>query len=318
MYSLCVLKFLSLTSSLPVTNTFYAAYLPISTYVSFDNTGLPYDPTAIVTNGTFDAAKYEAYSPLFMPTNLTLAYGIALAAFTSLIVHTFRKPFAFILLRIFLTNISLVWFRRDIARRFRSTLKDERDVHSRLMMAYPEVPHWWYACICLISVLFTFTAISIVPTGLPIWAAIIGMVLAAVMALPVGMIQAITNQQIGLNVFYEMIAGYMLPGRPVANMIFKSIGYTGTGQALAFAGDLKLGHYMKVPPRMMFSVQVVAQLVGSFCVMCTQWWMITNIEDICTPTQASGFVCSSTNAFASASLIWGGIGPRRIFGAGSM
>ena len=39
------------------------------------------------------------------------------------------------------------------------------------------------------------------------------------------MIQAITNQQIGLNVITELVAGYALPGRPVAMMIFKTFGY---------------------------------------------------------------------------------------------
>lgn len=35
------------------------------------------------------------------------------------------------------------------------------------------------------------------------------------------MIQAITNQQVGLNVITELIIGYALPGRPVAMMMFK-------------------------------------------------------------------------------------------------
>ena len=39
------------------------------------------------------------------------------------------------------------------------------------------------------------------------------------------MIQAITNQQIGLNVITELVAGYILPGKPLAMMIFKTFGY---------------------------------------------------------------------------------------------
>lgn len=35
------------------------------------------------------------------------------------------------------------------------------------------------------------------------------------------MIQAITNQQIGLNVITELIVGYALPGKPIAMMMFK-------------------------------------------------------------------------------------------------
>jgi hypothetical protein len=70
------------------------------------------------------------------------------------------------------------------------------------------------------------------------------------------MIQAITNQQVGLNVITELIVGYALPGRPVAMMLFKTYGYITMAQALQFASDMKLGHYMKVRPRAMFWAQV--------------------------------------------------------------
>jgi hypothetical protein len=70
------------------------------------------------------------------------------------------------------------------------------------------------------------------------------------------MIQAITNQQVGLNVITELIVGYALPGRPIAMMLFKTYGYITMAQALQFASDMKLGHYMKVRPRAMFFAQV--------------------------------------------------------------
>lgn len=35
-----------------------------------------------------------------------------------------------------------------------------------------------------------------------------------------GIIQAVTNQQTGLNIITEMIVGYMLPGKPIAMMMF--------------------------------------------------------------------------------------------------
>lgn len=54
--------------------------------------------------------------------------------------------------------------------------------------------------------------------------------LAFAYIIPIGMIQAITNQQVGLNVITELIIGYALPGRPIAMMMFKTWGYTTMGQ----------------------------------------------------------------------------------------
>lgn len=49
----------------------------------------------------------------------------------------------------------------------------------------------------------------------------------------------------------------MYPGKPLANVAFKTYGYISMSQALMFLGDFKLGHYMKIPPKDMFFVQVI-------------------------------------------------------------
>lgn len=261
---------------------------------------MPYDPQAILTDGTFDAVKYAAYSPLFISATQCIAYGLSFASFTAVLVHTF------------------VWYRRDIGRRFRRSLKDERDIHSRLMQAYPEVPHLWYAILGLVSFVLMIITVEIFPTQLPIWALFLALFLAAFLTIPVGMLQAITNQQITLQVMHEMLAGYMLPGKPVANMIFKCVAYIGTNQAVGFSADLKLGHYMKVPPRIMFVAQVIAAFISCFVVTLVQDWMFSNIQDFCTIGQKDGFSCPSTGTFATASMIWGGVGPKRLFSPGAM
>lgn len=50
--------------------------------------------------------------------------------------------------------------------------------------------------------------------------------------------------------------GIIYPGRPIANVCFKTYGYMSMAQAISFLSDFKLGHYMKIPPRSMFLVQV--------------------------------------------------------------
>lgn len=71
-------------------------------------------------------------------------------------------------------------------------------------------------------------------------------------------------QQPGLNVITELIIGYIYPGKPLANVAFKTYGYISMAQALSFVGDFKLGHYMKIPPRSMFTVQVKIKITF-FC-----------------------------------------------------
>lgn len=76
-------------------------------------------------------------------------------------------------------------------------------------------------------VMFAFGVISIElwPTQLPVWAFILALAIAYIYVIPIGMIQAITNQQVGLNVITELVIGYALPGKPLAMMLFKTWGF---------------------------------------------------------------------------------------------
>ena len=65
------------------------------------------------------------------------------------------------------------------------------------------------------------------------------------------------EQTPGLNIITEYLMGIVYPGRPIANVCFKVYGYMSMSQAIAFLSDFKLGHYMKIPPRSMFLVQVL-------------------------------------------------------------
>ncbi len=72
---------------------------------------------------------------------------------------------------------------------------------------------------------FGVVSIEIYPTQMPVWAFVLALAVAFVYVVPIGIIQAVTNQQIGLNVIAELISGYTLPGKPLAMMLFKTWGY---------------------------------------------------------------------------------------------
>ena len=155
------------------------------------------------------------------------------------------------------------------------------------------------------------------PTQLPLWAAVIGILLSFSLAIPLSMFTAISSQPMPTNVMYELIAGYMLPGRPIANMIFKTVAYTTTFHTINFAADLKFGHYMKIPPRIMFTIQIFGTVITSIWAVFIQQWMLNNIEDICTPHQKQGFICPGSTTFATASILFGAVGPQRLFSPGA-
>ncbi|KAH9855546.1 small oligopeptide transporter [Lenzites betulinus] len=276
------------------TNTWHTQFMPISSSGPYDNTGKPYNLTRILNaDATFNHQAYKDYSPLFLSATFAISYGLAFASITATIVH------------------AAIYFRKPIMVHLHRSLGEQPDVHAQLMSKYPQVPEWWYGCILAVTFVFACLAIKLYPTQMTIWALIVALLIALVYIVPAGMIQAVTNRQVGLNVITELIIGYMLPGRPVAMMMFKTWGYITMSQAMIFTSDFKLGHYMKIPPRPMFWCQIVATIIAGTVQLGVENWMFSNIPHICETAQKdiSGFTCPNTEVFATASVVFGVIGP---------
>jgi OPT family small oligopeptide transporter len=296
-----VFFFWFLTPLLYYTNAWSSKYMPISSRKSYDNRGKTYNVTRILNpDSTFNEEAYKAYSPLYLSTTFAISYGLSFASITATITHAF------------------LYFRKQIWAQSRKSISEQPDIHARLMAKYKQVPEWWYAIIFVTMFVFGVVSIEVWHTNLPVWAFVLALIISFVYVIPIGMIQAITNQQVGLNVITELIIGYALPGRPIAMMMFKTWGYITMAQALTFTSDFKLGHYMKIPPRSMFWSQVVATVIAGTVQLGVQAWMFSNIEDICDPDQRDGFICPSTEVFGTASIIWGVIGPARQFSHGQI
>lgn len=94
----------------------------------------------------------------------------------------------------------------------------------------------------------------------------------------------------------------------------QAFGYITTAQALYFSNDLKLAHYVKIPPRVTFSAQVWAVLVSTFVCTGIFNFQMTKIPNVCTAAAPFGFSCPGVNTFFTAAVFWGTLGPHKLFG----
>ncbi|PWN33125.1 small oligopeptide transporter [Meira miltonrushii] len=291
-----------LAIGLHYSNYGYAKYLPMSDSNSYDNTGNPYNVTRILHAGTqtLDLAEYKTYSPLFLSTTFTISYGLSFASILAVLVHTY------------------LFHGTELWQRFKKWNDLEEDVHAKLMAKYKTVPFWWYAVLLVATIAVALAMILYYPTNLSWWAFFVSLILALIFFMPIAIIQATTNIGIGLNVLTEFMVGYIQPGRPMAMMLFKAYGYMALYQGIGFASDMKLGHYMKVPPRVTFSAQVIACVWSAVVQVSVLNWSLGSISDICTQQQKYHFSCPNGRVFYTASVVWGLVGPQRIFSPGQL
>jgi hypothetical protein len=96
---------------------------------------------------------------------------------------------------------------------------------------------------------------------------------------------------------------------PAFNQVGKSFATQTLAGALQFTQDMKLGHYMKIPPRITFfgeysfyapcmdvnscstcaAVQIVAATVACLTAFAVKLLLFAYVDDICSPTQADQF-----------------------------
>ncbi|PHH78448.1 hypothetical protein CDD80_6855 [Ophiocordyceps camponoti-rufipedis] len=285
-------------------NFMNGAYLPINSNKIYDNTANVYDVKRVLTSDlNLNVEAYFNYAIPYMSTTVLIQMVAHFVVYIAVPLHIF------------------LYFRRDIAAGIRSawsrkSREDEfSDIHNRLMSAYPEVPHWWYGIVLLISFVIACIAVSAFPTGMPIWGLLVAIGFTLLLQIPIGMLAAISNVEVSTSILAFLIAGFTLEGQVIGNMIFKMYSYLATSQSLNFVGDLKMAHYCKIPPRWAFAAQLYASMLGGFISLGVNHWSLSNIKGICQEGQAERFVCPHTHKFFINTVLWSAIGPRRLFGS---
>ncbi|XP_057970245.1 oligopeptide transporter 3-like [Malania oleifera] len=288
-------------------NTFDARKFPIFSDHIFTSSGGDYNTTKILTpHYDLDVSAYETYGKMYLSPLFALSIGSGFARFTATLTHV------------------ALFNGRDIWKQSKSAMKNMKlDVHAKLMKSYKEVPHWWFLILLIGSIALSLVMCFVwkEEVQLPWWGLLFSFALALIVTLPVGVIQATTNQQPGYDIIAQFIFGYILPGKPIANLLFKMYGRTSSIHALSFLSDLKLGQYMKIPPRCMYTAQLVGTVVAGIVNLAVAWWMLGSIENICDVESLhpdSPWTCPKFRVTFDASVIWGLVGPRRLFGPGGM
>jgi OPT family small oligopeptide transporter len=323
-------------------NFMWTAYLPINSSGIFDNTGDPYNITKVMVDGRLDYEEYSNYSPAFYSAGNLVTYSAFFAFYTLtfvFIILDFWRPLTQAYKRMAQAAWSLA---RNIGSKSKQALASlakgdmKQSLHhtahlmdgegsvydgfndpfTRMMRNYKEVPDWWFLAIAAIAFAF---AIIILKTydalQTPVWTIFFVIILNLVFLIPMSYLYAISGTTQGLDVVTELIVGYALPGRPEALMFVKAYGYNINGQADNYTSDQKMGLYAKIPPRAMYRGQLISAIITSLVAYGCVDFVDTDIKGICTPDQAAKFNCANgSEVYFSSSVVWGAIGPARIFG----
>ncbi|KAM3270307.1 hypothetical protein P3S67_029414 [Capsicum chacoense] len=228
---------------------FLCSLIIVLTIQLFTASGHKYDTTKIFTpQFHLNISAYEKYSKLYLSPLFALSIGSGFARFTATLTHV------------------ALFQGSDIWKQSRSVVKNVKmDIHAKLMKSYKQVPQWWFLVLLVGSIALSLLMCFVwkKDVQLPWWGMLFAFGLTFIVTLPIGVIQATTNQY----------------------------------------------------------AQLVGTLVAGTINLAVAWWMLGSIENICdveTLHPDSPWTCPKFRVTFDASVIWGLIGPQRLFGPGGL
>ncbi|EPT05439.1 hypothetical protein FOMPIDRAFT_1027098 [Fomitopsis schrenkii] len=142
--------------------------------------------------------------------------------------------------------------------------KTQPDPHWQVMNRnHKEVPWYWYIALLVLSFFAGLIVVLKGQTTLPWWSYLISLLLGAFITPFSTTLYARMGNGIATNQLMKMVAGAINPGRPLSNLYFSMWSHDVVSTSIGLAGDLKIGQYLKIPPRAMFITQVWGTILGA-------------------------------------------------------
>ncbi|KAL2267393.1 hypothetical protein VTJ83DRAFT_4670 [Remersonia thermophila] len=210
--------------------------------------GSQYPIHKIFVNGILDKEALAKYGIPQLTGSFAYSMFIANAAIGALITHCF-----------------LFWG-KDVVKAYKSARKGKAEDrhHEHMMKHYKEAPWWWYIATLVVSFILGLVVVTTQNITLPWWAYIISLCLGCFIAPLSTLLYSRFGNGIATNNLSKMLAGLILPERPVGNMYFAAWSHNVISNAVTLSNDLKMGEYLKIPPRVMFLTQVYGTILGGF------------------------------------------------------
>ncbi|KAK2600586.1 hypothetical protein N8I77_010108 [Diaporthe amygdali] len=230
------------------TNVWESKSLPFMSTTLRTDDGGKYPIAEVFTGGVLNQTALAENGLPRLTGTFAYAMFMANAAIGALVLHCF-----------------LFWG-GDILKAYKSAKAGRYDDrhHAHMAKHYKETPWWWYVIVLVVSFVIGLVVVIKENITLPAWAYIVSLLLGIFIAPLSTILYSRYGNGIATNNLSKMLAGLMLPGRPVGNMYFAAWSHNVISNAVTLCNDLKMGEYLKIPPRVMFLTQIYGTILGGF------------------------------------------------------
>ncbi|KAJ5142152.1 OPT oligopeptide transporter [Penicillium atrosanguineum] len=232
------------------------------------NNGTSYPVTEVFVGGVLDEAALLKHGLPKLTGTFAFAMFMANAAIGALIVHCF-----------------LFWG-KDIYKAFKSAKEGRYDDrhHEHMVKHYKEAPWWWYVAVLVISFILGLIVVLKEDISLPAWAYVVSLVVGIIISPFSTILYSRYGNGIATNNLSKMLAGLMIPGRPVGNIWVNT---------------------SKSPPRVMFLTQIWGTILGGFINYAVMISIVRENKEVLSSTNGSNSWSGATlQAYNTSATSW--------------
>lgn len=269
-------------------NAWGAKSLPfMSTRLLLEN-GTKYPTTSIFPGGVLNEATLAEYGAPRLTGSFAYAMLMANAAIGALIAHV------------------ILFWGGEIVRTFKSAKQGVyADRHHAHMVAhYKEAPWWWYIFILVFSFILGLIVVTKENVTLPVWAYIFALIFGMIITPFSAILYSRFGNGIATNNLSKMIAGLMIPNKPVGNMYFAAWSHNVISNAIQLCNDLKMGEYLKIPPRVMFGTQIYGTLIGAIVNYAVMISIVNNNREVLAENGDSSWSGATIQSYNTNAASW--------------
>ncbi|KAF9525053.1 oligopeptide transporter [Crepidotus variabilis] len=284
-YGICYIVIMALFYS----NAWNSKQLPMISTALFSPNGSVYHQSAVFSNhfSLNETALEEVGLPVLTSSNIWLKITANLSI-GGLIAH-----------------VILFWGAYAVDSFKLAYRREQPDPHYQAMLKYKEAPWWWYVILLALSFFAGLIVTFKGDTTLPWWSYIVALVFGAFITPFSTLLYARMGNGIATNQLMKMVAGAVNPGKPVANLYFSMWSHDVVSTSIGLAGDLKMGQYLKIPPRTMFLTQVWGTIIGAI----VNYVVMVSVVDaqrevLLSPTGTNVWSGQVTQSLNSAAVTW--------------
>ncbi|KAH3678923.1 hypothetical protein WICMUC_001349 [Wickerhamomyces mucosus] len=217
----------------------------------------------------FNETAYEIHGPLHMGAQQAWTIFFDYAAYVSAItwIALFGRDDILQAWRKFKSRYWEVKNSENSTEKFTSVSEIYTDRLNKIQSAYPDVPLWWYGALFAVTFVVLITIFATGHMFIPWYTYLVALGFGVLIVVPLGYLYAISNFEVAIGAFNELIFGLMIQGKAGGKHPASASSYGAiAGDAWYFARnmlqDQKIGHYMHINPRHVFWSQLIGQLFG--------------------------------------------------------